>query len=38
MAEWLNRKAFDADISNMETIRQEWNRCNMNNRVGKEEL
>jgi hypothetical protein len=35
---WLNRKAFDADILNKEAIRQEWNRCNLNNRVNKEEL
>ena len=35
---WLNRKAFDADILNKEAIRHEWNRCNLNNRVNKEEL
>lgn len=35
---WLNRKAFDAEILNKEAIRQEWNRCNLNNRVNKEEL
>lgn len=35
---WLNRKAFDADILNKEALRQEWNRCNLNNRVNKEEL
>ena len=35
---WLNRKAFDADILNKEAIRQDWNRCNLNNRVNKEEL
>ena len=36
--DWLKRKAFDADITNKEAIRQEWNRCNMSNRVKKEEL
>jgi hypothetical protein len=35
---WLNKKAFDADITNKEAIRQEWNRNNMSNRVAKEEL
>lgn len=33
---WLNEKAFDADITNKEAIRQEWN--NMPNRVAKYEL
>ena len=36
--EWLNKKAFDTDISNKEAIRQEWNRCNIPNRVKREEL
>lgn len=35
---WLNEKAFDADITNKETIRQEWNRNNMSNRVAIDEL
>ena len=35
---WLNKKAFDADITNKEAIRQEWNRNNMSNRVAKDEL
>ena len=35
---WLNKKTFDADITNKEAIRQEWNRNNMSNRVAKEEL
>ena len=36
--DWLNRKAFDTEIANKEAIRQEWNRCNLSNRVKKEEL
>ena len=36
--EWLNKIAFDTEISNKEAIRQEWNRCNMSNRVKKDEL
>lgn len=35
---WLNEKAYDADITNKEVIRQEWNRNNMSNRVAKTEL
>ena len=35
---WLNRQAFDADMTNKEAIRQEWNRCNLSNRVKKSEL
>ena len=35
---WLNSQAFDADMTNKEAIRQEWNRCNMSNRVKKNEL
>lgn len=38
VTEWLNRKAFDADMLNKEALRQTWNRCNMSNRVMKEEL
>ena len=36
--DWLNRKAYDAEILNKEAVRQTWNRCNMSNRVKKEEL
>jgi len=36
--QWLNKKAFDGDITNKEAIRQEWNRNNMSNRVAKDEL
>lgn len=35
---WLNKKAFDADITNKEAIRLEWNRNNMSNRIDKDEL
>ena len=35
---WLNKIAFDADITNKEAIRLEWNRNNMSNRVAKTEL
>ena len=35
---WLNKMAYDADITNKEAIRQEWNRNNMSNRVAKDEL
>ena len=35
---WLDEKAYDADITNKEAIRQEWNRNNMYNRVARDEL
>ena len=35
---WLDSQAYDADMTNKEAIRQEWNRCNMSNRVKKKEL
>ena len=35
---WLDEKAYDADITNIEAIRQEWNRNNMSNRVARDEL
>ena len=35
---WLNKKAFDADITNKEAIRLEWNRNNISNRIAKTEL
>lgn len=33
-----HKKAFDADITNKEAIRLEWNRNNMSNRIAKTEL
>ena len=35
---WLGKKAYDADMTNKEAIRQEWNRCNMSHRVKVTEL
>ena len=38
VTEWLNRKAYDAEMLNKEAVRQTWNSCNISNRGKKEEL
>ena len=38
ISKWLNKIAYDTDITNKEAIRQEWNRHNLSNRVARHEL
>jgi len=35
---WLNEKAYDAEITKKKAIKLEWNRNNLSNRVDKDEL